>query len=232
MMKKELIVCCFYWTGDRWQKDGREQLYINRLYHMVNRNLTIPFKFICFTNEITNLVPGIFVQRFDTPSKIGVLPRMWMFSEESGLFGHQVLALDLDIVIVGSLDDIASYQGEFCSRSKFAPGQTWKLDGDVTSFEAGPVACERFWTPFRDDPKRIVDLTRGRERMWFREVLGIRGGDRWDIETPGQVVSYKRHVLRNHNNLPARARIVSCHGKPRPHELEKRNIAFVKEHWR
>jgi hypothetical protein len=41
------------------------------------------------------------------------------------------------------------------------------------------------------------------------------------------VLSYKRHVRRK--GLPANARIVSCHGKPRPHEINER---WAKENWR
>jgi len=228
-MSKPLIVCCFYWEGDRWKGKNYHQLYINRLYHMVKRHLSIPFEFICFADRFMHLVTGIDVRSFDMPSKVGVLPRLYMFSEESGLFGHQVLALDLDIIIVGSLDDIASYQGPFCSRSKFAPGQQYKLDGDVTSFSAGPENAERFWIPFRDDPKSVIDLTGGRERYWFREVVGIEGGDRWDQLFPGQIVSYKRHCRPNGDQVPDDARIVSCHGKPRPHEMD---LAWVQENWR
>ena len=229
-MDKPLIVCCFYWQGDRWEDDGRQQLYINRLYHMVSRHLTIPFKFICYTNDYMHLVVGIDQRKFDMPTKRGVLPRMYMFSEESGLFGHQVLALDLDIIIVGSLDEIASYQGPFASRSKFAPGQEWKLDGDVTSFSACQENADKFWVPYRDDPATVIKLTEGRERYWFRHIVGVEGGDRWNTMMPGQVVSYKRHCKTNGNQPPKNARIVSCHGRPRPHEME--HLDWVRENWK
>ena len=226
-----LAVVCFYWIGDRWRNDGWGARYINALYRGVRSHLLVKdYDFICFTNEKLEGLDGkIQVRPFESPSPKGVLPRMWMFSEESGLFGRQVLALDLDIIVVGCLGDIASYSGPFCARSKFLSGEEWKLDGDVTSFRAGEENCKRFWTPLRDDPIAVEDITGGRERYWFRYVVGTRGGDRWDKVCPGQVVSYKRHVRSRDNHLPPNARIVSCHGTPRPHQLER--FPWVRSNW-
>lgn len=225
-----LAVVCFYWLGDRWTNDGLGPAYINALYRGVKKHLTTSHNFICFSNErMFGLDSGVELRPFFSPSPKGVLPRMYMFSKESGLFEHQVLALDLDIVIVGDLQSIADYRGMFCSRSKFQPGQEYKLDGDVTSFRAGEEAEEVFWTPFKEDPHAIEQLTGGRERYWFRHIFGERGGDRWDKLCPGQVVSYKRHCKSNGNQVPYNARIVSCHGVPRPHQLT--NLPWVRSNW-
>jgi len=231
--KVNLKVICFYWIGDRWRKQtlAMASNYVNCLYRGVVRNLSIPFEFICFTNEkLEGLEEQVEIRKFASPVNKGVLPRMYMFSEESGLFGNQVLALDLDIVIVDSLDDIAGYQGLFASRSKFAPGQQGKLDGDITSFRAGPENEARLWTPFKEDFNKVIELTKGRERYWFREQVGNEA-DRWDILFPNQVVSYKRHVKRNEGKIPKNARIVSCHGNPRPHQLDGMSHVWLKRHW-
>src|SRR6056297_2340299 len=109
-MAEELNVVCFYWIGDRWHGDDQAHDYVNALYNGACANLYLPFRFICFTNEgpwfTEKLRKGIEVRSFFIPANCGVLPRLFMFSTESGLMG-QVLALDLDIVITGSLDDIA-----------------------------------------------------------------------------------------------------------------------------
>lgn len=226
-----LAVVCFYWLGDRWENDGLGPQYINALYNGVKKHLHSPYNFICFTNErMFGLNPAVEVRPFYSPCHRGVLPRMYMFSEDSGLFGHQVLALDLDIVIVGDLQNIADYRGVFCSRSKFQPGQEYKLDGDVTSFQACEEAEKLFWTPLKNLPHAVEELTGGRERYWFRYVLGgACAGDRWDRIYPGQVVSYKRHVKLHGNDIPHNARIVSCHGTPRPHQLTK--LPWVRSNW-
>jgi len=226
-----LKVICFYWLGDRWKDDGLGPTYINKLYNGVKRNLEQPFDFFCFTNELitSQIDPEIVVRPIrKMPTNKGVLPRLYMFSRQAGLFGHQVLAIDLDVVITGDLSDIANYDGEFCARSKFAPGQKFKLDGDMMSFQAGKTNEKRLWEPYAEDPDKVLQITGGRERYWYREVFGVKGADRWDKVAPGQMVSYKRHVRTNNNQLPEDARIVSCHGEPRPHETK---FKWVVENW-
>ena len=139
-----------------------------------------------------------------------------MFSRDAGLFGHQVLCLDIDVVIVGSLKGIMAYNGLFCARSKFVEGMEHKLDGDIMSFQAGEETERIFWKPFIKDIDAAVRLTQGRERYWYRHVANDTA-DRWDEVVPGQIVSWKRHIRLG--RLTAKMRIVSCHGSPRTHEI-------------
>ncbi len=247
---KKLQVICFYWEGDRWQTNntagaptdpsfqrhllraGHTDLalvskYVNNLFDGVTRFADREFDFICFTNEDLDLKPGIEVRSFPMLTKRGVLPRLYMFSEESGLFGHQVLCLDLDVVIVGDLGPLMSYDGLFCARSKFKKGEEHKLDGDIMSFFACPGIRTRFWTPFVKDVTAAELLTQGRERYWIRHVAGDIA-HRWDDEAPGAVVSYKWHIQRFHR-IPDKAAIVSYHGFPRPHQVEG---DLMKEYWK
>jgi hypothetical protein len=246
---KKLQVICFYWEGDRWQSNidqhassdpvyarhlkraGNSDLelvsrYVNNLFAGVSRFADRPFDFICYTNEDLDVARGIKVRSFPMVTSRGVLPRLYMFSEASGLFGHQVLCLDLDVVIVGGLGPLMSYSGLFCARSKFKMGEEDKLDGDIMSFRAGPAAEARFWLPFLSDVKGSEALTQGRERYWMRHVAGDIA-DRWDVEAPGAVLSYKRHLMRS-KTIPPNAAIVSCHGFPRPHQATSN---LIKAYW-
>lgn len=243
-----IYVICFYWQGDRWQENrkpvedlnyemhlrrvGRvdKQLaskYINNLYLGIRKWCGIPFKFVCFTNESVDVLKDVEIRKFPLVSKKGVMPRLFMFSEESGLFGHQVLCLDIDVIVTGSLKDIAGYEGLYCTRTSFRRGQTHLLDGDIQSFKASPGLEKIFWTPFIKDVSKAEELTQGRERYWVRHVASDIA-DTWDKVAPGQVVSYKRHI-RNTGNISKNVRIVSCHGHPRPHQI---NEEWTKIHWK
>lgn len=260
-------VVCFYWWGDRWQTtdyvdpQGHTNLqssnlralghvtedlpvrYINNLYRGVKRFAPkdMDFQFILYTNEqMPELRAGIEVRPLPMITKHGVLPRLYMFSREAGLFGHQVLCLDIDVVVVGDLSDIIGYDGLFCARSKFKPGEEWKLDGDIMSFQAGEETERMFWQPFVADVDAAVKLTQGRERYWFRHVANDVA-DRWEIVAPGQIVSYKRHVNYNpvfrQGGIPDPVRIVSCHGVPRPHQIaglvnNNRKCRWIKGYWK
>lgn len=240
-------VVCFYWNGDRWNSNSHTgsfdvsfnrhmercgtvdntlaSKYVNNLYLGIKKFADRYFDFICFSNEELNLHRAILRRNFDIITNKGVLPRLWMFSENSGLFGRQTLCLDLDVVITGPLNDIMSYDGEFCTRSKFKPGEKHKLDGDIMSFRAGKENENRFWKSYIKDPKEAIKLTQGRERYWVRHVAGDIA-DRWDKVCPGQVVSYKWDCK---NGLPENARIVSFHGHPRPHQAKK---DWIKNYWK
>jgi len=247
-------VICFYWQGDRWQQksyveqdpeyhnrqqpfiekvgkveDDLPALYVNNLYKGVKRFADRPFEFICFTNEPMRVNSNIQVRPFSPPTRVGVLPRMWMFSKEAGLFGNQVLCLDLDIVIVGTLKPLFNYDGLFCARSKFLRGQEHKLDGDIIGFRAGKECEDLIWTPFIANVEQAERETGGRERYWYRKVAQDTA-DRWDKVAPGAVISYKRDVYNSrHPSFRPGASIISFHGTPRPHQLKKQ---WITNYWK
>lgn len=219
----DLNIVCFLWYGNRWKRDDMGAEYVNRLFRGVSRNLNIPHSFICFTNHPKGIFRGVKVIPLDPPSWKGCLPKVYMFNPDLGLKG-QIFSLDLDVVIVGSLDDMCSYRGDFCVRSRFKVGQEYKMDGDIVGFRVG-FGVDTIWEEFINDPQFAEEMTGGRERYWYRYWVG--DCDRWQVLYPGQLISYKRHV-RSRKILPENARIVSCHGFPRPHQIKE---PWIKEHW-
>ena len=252
-------IICFYWEGDRWQREGSgikptdrrshilmqkmgkadntlPEKYINNLYRGVERFVDRPFKFVCFTNCDFDLDEGIEIRDFNPPTKKGVLPRIWMFSPEAGLAGHQVLCLDLDVVIVDNLKPLLDYNGIFAGRGRFKSGYEHQLDGDIMSFKAGEKAEKIFWNPFIENVEEVEKYTGGRERYWIRKQTESFA-DFWNDVAPDAVVSYKWHVQRKNRKLvipnlrkpPEGASIVSCHGVPRPHRIDDN---WIKEYWK
>jgi len=220
-----MYVICFYWHGDRWNDSSElSSTYVNNLYHGVKRFANQPFQFICFSNEtIPDLDSDIEIRNFPLHTKTGVLPRLYMFSKDAGLFGHQVLCLDLDLIITGGLDTLMNYRGLFCTRSSFR--DTSKVDGDIISFRATRTNEILFWYSFLRDVKGVEHYTRGQERRWMQLVAGD-WADRWI--TPGEIVSYRRHA-KDWTEVPKGVSIVSFHGRPRPHQVTKK---WVKEYWK
>lgn len=245
-MKKNIV--CFYWQGDRWGEQQQQtsdvsfarhfarvgpaskdlaSKYVNNLYDGVRRFTTEEFNFICFTNEALQLNEGIETRPFKLITNKGVLPRMYMFSKEAGLFGSQVLSLDIDLIITGSLNDLVNYNGLFCTRMSWTKGEEHLRDGDIMSFRAGEETEEIFWNPLVRNTAEVEKLSQGRERVWVRHVIKSKA-EVWQDVTPGQVCSYKFHVQQT-RQLPENARIVSCHGYPRPHQIKDE---WRKEYWK
>jgi len=219
-----ITVVSFLWHGERWKEQDGGQNYVNVLYRAVRRNLKKLDRFVCFSNiQDLELDNGIEINDLPTAQYRGCLPKLWMFSRDAGLYGR-VLALDIDIIITGSLDDMATYDGDFAVRSKFAKGLEHLADGDIIGFN--PEKCYNIWESFDKNPRAASRETQGRERYFYRKVMPE--ADRWQEMFPGQIKGYKVDI-RKTGKLPDGTRIVSCSGRPRPHELSHQ---WVKEHWR
>ncbi|KEP68622.1 glycosyl transferase [Thioclava dalianensis] len=89
--------------------------FINRLYAMVARNITPPFTFTCFTDNDTGVHPDIDCQPLpEMPIEIpktrrGKWPKSRLWGPKLGTLTGNVLFLDLDVVVTGSLDDLFTY---------------------------------------------------------------------------------------------------------------------------
>ena len=89
--------------------------YINRLYAMVERNITPPFRFVCFTDRNNGIRPEVECHPLPpTPVEIpitqkGIWGKSRLWSTRLADLAGPVLFLDLDIVITGNLDELFSY---------------------------------------------------------------------------------------------------------------------------
>ncbi len=227
MEVKPVNIICLYWRGkDRpgWEDTFLGMEYVFKLYKGFERNCTIPFKFFCLIENVpTFTFPGIKFLKLDSPSWRGCLPKYSVFNPSYNFKGR-VFVCDLDVVITGNVDDILSYDGEFATRSTFRGKK--ESGGDLVAFEGGTY--QWIWDEFKNETQRVVDFTKGRERWVYRYDRRMRKLKFLQDLFPDQIYSYKNHCNRG-RGLPENARMVSCHGNPRPHEIRD---DWVKEHWR
>ena len=111
MQNKDINIVCMKWGT----KFGPQ--YVNRLYKMVEKNLTLKHRFICFTDDATGIDAGVEIMPLpqvifeDGPErgwrKLGIL------SSSLGDLKGQALFLDLDILILRNIDDFFKVDGEF-----------------------------------------------------------------------------------------------------------------------
>ena len=129
-------IICMKW-GDKFPAE-----YVNRLYAMVARNFSSEFRFVCFTensNGIRNEVEIQNLPKLNLPPNIP--ERGWrkltVFKKDFGGLEGKTLFLDLDVVIVGSLNEFSTHPGEFLiAHDKKNPT---KIEGNssVFRFEIG-----------------------------------------------------------------------------------------------
>jgi len=115
--------------------------YVNILFNMVKRNTTVPHRFVCFTEDPTDLNKDIEVQPL--PSVTGI--KGWwykplFFNPDLNLKGT-VLFLDLDVIVFQNIDKLFDYRpGEFCIIRDFTRHQIshWKkVNSSCFRFEVG-----------------------------------------------------------------------------------------------
>jgi hypothetical protein len=129
-------IICMKW-GDKFPSE-----YVNRLYSMVNRNLSLPFRFVCFTEDDSGIRNEVEVQplpKLDLPNNAP--ERGWrkltVFKKDFGGLSGKTLFLDLDVVIVDNIDVFFTVEGDFLiAHDKKNPT---KIEGNssVFRFEIG-----------------------------------------------------------------------------------------------
>jgi hypothetical protein len=148
-------IVCMRW-GDKYGPD-----YVNRLYGMVARNVSPPFRMYCLTDDPAGVRPEVQCRPmadlgFEMPRlRRGIWhkSRLWM-PDLSGIRGV-VLFIDLDVVVTGSLDPFFALGAPgdvILARNPVRPlerlGQT-----SIYRFEVG--ALTPLWEEFRRDPKGV-----------------------------------------------------------------------------
>ena len=209
-----LTVACVKW-GNIY---GPE--YVNKLRAMVKRNLTMSHRFICFTENSADLDREILSAPLFHDLE-GWWGKLALF-EPGFLRGDRVLFLDLDTIILGSLDKIAAYDGQFAILRDFVFPEHY--GSGVMAWTPSPLT-ESIWTSWnkanRPRPKRG-------DQAWIEKTFKESDfvPDLWQDLFPGEFVSYKVNCFYM-PPLPD-AKVVCFHGTPKPHECKRK---FVTDNW-
>jgi len=240
-------VLCIKWG----QKYGPE--YVNKLHSMVRRHLHRPFRFVCLTDDSRGIDPGIETKpipevgfaEFDE-RKPWTFGHGWLkltsFADPLYDLQGRTLFLDLDIVIVDSLDPFFEQEGEFIVIREWD-----KQDG------TGNTSCYLYTIGAHRDalqhlaeqyPASIADVRN--EQEYITGFLARQGKLRYWPEAWCR--SFKRHCMPgllgwfSEPFIPEGARIIVFHGKPNPPDAiagvsgkwyrRVKPTRWVEQHWR
>jgi hypothetical protein len=198
-------VVCLKW-GDKYSSE-----YVNKLYNMVQRNLTLPHEFVCFTENIDGIDPNI--QTKPLPKTLPVTGwwfKPWMFSQETGLNGT-VLFLDLDLVVFKNIDNLFTYKpGRFCIIRDFNRKfhNNWnRMNSSVFRFETKQHS--KYYTEFYKHLQKYTRRYKGDQDFMYAV---IRDFEFWPDEW---IQSYKWEMRgRQHLKLINGKRNFVQPGKP------------------
>lgn len=198
--------------------------HVNQLFASVKFHLKRPYRFICFTDDSKDICAA--VETMPLPSfrnAEGVdrgWPKLAMFSPELADITGTALFLDLDIVIVGGLDEFFDLQGDFWIIKDWK--RPWRLTGNssVFRFEIGqmPDVLENFDNNFEVITKRYRN-----EQEYLSHYLFQKDKLQYWPSTWCQSFKYTLIPIfpRNFWQTPKPgldARIIVFHGCPKPEE--------------
>lgn len=233
---------CMKW-GDKY---GAE--YVNRLYRMISRNIARDFTLTCFTDDGAGIDSAVHVQPL-LPLGLpeGLPERGWnklaTLGESVGGLEGQVVFLDLDVVITGSLDALFDLPGEFLivRDAKFRTKPIG--NSSVYRFTVG-----RYQQVLQDFVANFdwVRKTFRNEQAYLSYAIHKRG--ELEFWPAPWCPSFKYHCMKlwpvglfRDPELPPGAKVVIFHGRPLPEEAINgvtykwlrpvRPTAWVAEHW-
>jgi len=209
------IACCLWDANEESFDFSRmyDERWVEKLYRGFARNLTAPFRFVCFSDIAREYSVEEIQQRaieMDPPGYGALI-------EPLGL-GAPAIVCGLDTVVTGNVDHLARYC--LTAEKVAVPRDPFHHDTVCNGVVLAPKGAEQIFRNWRDGG-------RGNDMDAYRRLYAAGEVDVIDDLFPGHVVSYKGHAM--HYGL-GDARIVYFHGSHKPHELES-HVPWIAEHW-
>ena len=212
-------VICLKW-GTRY---GPE--YVNKLYSMVARNTKRPLRFVCITDDPTDLLKEIETRpmpEFDLPEtfRFKGFRRMFLFKETLCDLNGPVLHLDVDLVVTGSIDDFFDYK----PASKYIVAENWTQPGqgigNMSVFRYQIGSQTKIWSRFSADPLGMLKEYNNSQTFCSRTLGSF---DMYPLEwcigfKQSLIPAWPLRYFVPPPPPPATARIVVFTGKPDMHE--------------
>jgi hypothetical protein len=226
-MPSPVNILCMKW-GTRYPAH-----YVNILFRSIGRNLSRPFRFVCLTDDPSELLDGIETAPF--PENPGLVRAAWpnvfmkLMMTRDGFLGLEgpTLFLDLDLVVLDSIDGFFDYRpGKNCiihnwweRRKQLLRKRPEIGNSSIFRFEAGKsnYIYETFLAEMSRAEDRSIFVTEQhfltyamKERYWWPEEW-VRSF-KFNVRPPfplNLVMTPKK---------PAGAKFLVFHGQPDPHD--------------
>lgn len=153
-MSRAVNIVCMKW------QHRYPAFYVNRLYAAVRRQLSRPFRFICFTDDASGLVEGVEVHPL--PPITLPSPYEWTPWRKISIWQHpladlegDVLFLDVDLIVTGSLDEMFDHEpGHYCVIENWTQPGEGIGNTSVFRFPAGKY--HEVFDQFEENPTQVL----------------------------------------------------------------------------
>ncbi|MSO13938.1 hypothetical protein [Rickettsiales endosymbiont of Trichoplax sp. H2] len=246
---KKRHVICIKW-GDRYSSD-----YVNKLFLMVDRNITLSYQFHCLTDSDKGIdsrinilkIPKNEVHLWGWWQKISIFKEVFF-----GLQGD-LLFIDLDMLILNNIDDFFLYeQGKLCVTENYY-NDKW-ISSCVMRVTIG--SNPKIWSDFWENSDEICERLKKRgDQAYIKEaaenyvfwpnnwVLYYKNHCKYrllpiNLGLPTKVLSYISKIANLYANEPVDGKILAFQGKPNIHEIAEYPISkyraapWIKKYWK
>ena len=203
-----ITIATLFWQANAQSKSFSsmyDETWVEKLYRGFARNLTQPFRFVCYVDRPRTFKEPIGQRQIasEAPGYIDCVQPYEM--------GVPMILVGLDTVVTGNIDHLASYCLDnmpfALPRDPFKPERACNgvalVPGGMEAVATGPMAAND------------MDQVRGFPHVFIEDVFN------------GQVQSFKGAVR---DQGVGDSRIVYFHGRVKPHEMA--HVPWIREHWR
>lgn len=236
-MPEPVKIICLKW-GTKYPAE-----YVNRLYRMVNKHLTIPFEFYCITENTEGLYPEVNVLDLILEEGLkGWWYKLQLFKLDFYGLSGQAMFLDLDVVITDNINSLFEVNpNEFVIIKDLQAGKIY--NSSVFKLMLGTQT--HVWDSFMQDKENIISRMHGDQdwisenvndaKIWpkgwvvsFKKECNSRDKHSWG--SIGRLLRSKGYCLPKGNAIPPEeAKIVYFHGKPDPDDVVDKSFDMWKQ---
>lgn len=226
-------VVCLKW-GNKYSSD-----YVNRLYNMVQRNLTLDYEFVCFTDNSQGIDQRIRIEMLPKMPVTGWWYKPYFLSADLPLKGT-ILFLDLDLIVFKNINELFSYKpGKFCIirdfNRKFRPNWNY-MNSSVFRTETGMF--DALWQDFKKNTSPHLQRNRGDQDWMCKHIRDYEfwpddwvRSYKWEMRDRDKlgIVQGKRNFIDVANpKIEPQNKIAVFHGDPNPADCKD---PWVINHW-
>jgi hypothetical protein len=216
--------------------------YVNKLYNMVQRHLTIPHNFICFTEDSKKIDANVIIKPLpDRPEITGWWWKTYIF--QMGHFDTKDtnLFFDLDMVIISNIDKFITYEPE-CFVGLEDVGRVFnrpqKLGSAVLRWKGNRHS--NIWDPIDLNPN-ITKRYKGGDQDWIwecckREIKFFPKtwimSYKWEIRNQNELIRRQDKWIFKESREPEidkNTAVLAFHGTP---DLEDVEDKIIINNWR
>lgn len=206
-------VICMKW-GTRY---GPE--FVNRMWAAVLRNTARPTRLVCLTDDVTGIDAAVechLIPDINLPPDLINTPwrKLTLWQAPLADLSGDVLFLDLDLVVTGSLDEMFDFEpGRYCVIENWT--QMGQGNGNTSAFRFPVGKHTHIFNDFQADPDGVLSRYRIEQLYISREIEDMMfWPDLWCASFKHSLMPRWPMNFFKVPQLPAETRIVAFTGKP------------------